>query len=121
MTPRTEVEVSGNRGSVTATAIIDTGFEGDVCLPIDLAVTLGLELWGVTDFELADGTVKRELLFDGTARLLAQSRSVLIALTNSEDALIGTNLMNDCQLFIDFGAGQVKLSRKPPQRKGRAK
>ena len=44
MTPMTKVEVGGTRRSVELDAIIDTGFDGDICVSLDVAVTLGLEL-----------------------------------------------------------------------------
>jgi hypothetical protein len=62
--------------------------------------------------ELADGTQKPELVFTGTVRFLGRSRRVRIFLTNSEDALVGTDLLADGRLNIDFPTGKVKLSRK---------
>lgn len=50
-----KVKAGGTRRSVELDAILETGFEGDICVPIDVAVTLGLELVGVDTFELADG------------------------------------------------------------------
>jgi len=98
------------------TAIIDTGFDGYVCLQISIAVHLGLDLVSQGSVELADGTVKTELLFAGSVRFLGATRPVQVYLTDSEDALIGTSLFADCRLLIDFRAGTVRLSRKPPRR-----
>jgi len=44
-------------------AVVDTGFDGAVCLPVSIAVNLGLELVGREFVEYADGRVVRELLF----------------------------------------------------------
>jgi predicted aspartyl protease len=41
---------------VTLAAIVDTGFDGDFCLPTAHEVQLGLELIGERLVELADGT-----------------------------------------------------------------
>ena len=112
MTPTVVLEVIGSRGQTPLTAIIDTGFDDELCLPIPLAVTLGLSLIGTEDVELADGTQKRELVFAGSVRFLDQIRPVRIFLTESEDALVGTRLLNDCRLNIDFPTGKVKISRK---------
>jgi clan AA aspartic protease len=116
MTPTVALEVRGSRGSMRITAIIDTGFDGYVCLPTSFAVQLGLELVSQGSVELADGTVKTELLFAGSVGFLGGTRPVQIYLTDSEDALIGTSLLADCRLLIDFRAGSVRLSRKPPRR-----
>jgi predicted aspartyl protease len=62
-----DIEVIGMRRTVTVTALLDTGFDGDVCLPITLAVSLGLELVAQGWVEYADGRRERELAFAGTA------------------------------------------------------
>src|SRR6266852_3392701 len=76
MTPMTEIEVSGTRRTVTLDAIIDTGFDGEICVPIDDGVTLGLELKGKTFVELADGSQKVELLFAGSVTFLNKHQNV---------------------------------------------
>lgn len=116
MTPTADLEIIGSRGSMPITAIIDTGFDGYVCLPTSIAVQLGLDLVSQGSVELADGTVKSELLFAGSVRFLGATRAVQVYLTDSEDALIGTSLLADCRLLIDFRAGTVRLSQKPPRR-----
>jgi clan AA aspartic protease len=112
MTPTVDLRLIGSRGPVAITAMIDTGFDGHLCLPIRLAVTLGLVLSGRQLVELADGTQKQELVFSGTIRFLGRKRKVRIYLTNSEDALVGNRLLADCRLSIDFPTGKVKLARK---------
>jgi hypothetical protein len=62
--------------------------------------------------ELADGTRKRELVFAGSVRLLGKTRKARIYLTESDDALVGTTLLSDCRLSIDFPTGKVMLTRK---------
>jgi len=44
--PRVTVSVFGNRGETTIDALIDTGFDGALCVPIPVAIPLGLELYG---------------------------------------------------------------------------
>lgn len=119
MTPTVNLEARGLRGRVPVTALIDTGFSGYLCLPTHLAVGLGLELTGETNVELADGTVKRLFLFSGAVKFLGKTRKVHISLTDSRDALIGTALLADCRLSIDFPTGNVRLERKPSRRSNR--
>lgn len=114
MTPMVDLKVVGSRGPVSVTAILDTGFDDHLCLPTRLAVTLGLVLIGKETVELADGTQKQELVFSGSVQFLGRTRKVRIFLTDSEDALVGTELLADCRLTIDFPTGKVKLTRKPP-------
>lgn len=88
-------------------AVIDTGFDGDLCLPIQIAIRLGLKIRNIMTVELADGTRKRELVFSGLVRFGAETREINIVLTESEDALIGTNMFS--KLEIDFIAAKVVI------------
>lgn len=119
MTPTADLEVRGSRGAVRIKTLIDTGFDGDVCIPKTAAVHLGIELVALTVVELADGTQKIELVFGGSVRFLGRTQAVRILLTDSEDALLGTELMADCRLMIDFPTGKVRLARKPGRRRAR--
>ena len=116
MTPKTEIIVGGSRRSELVKAIIDTGFDGYVCLPVDIAENLGIQLTGRTVAVLADGSEKADLLFSGWVEFLGRRRNVEICLTTDE-ALVGTGLLADCDLAIDFVAGTVSLSRKPTKRR----
>ncbi|MFQ6032441.1 MAG: hypothetical protein ACE5K2_05915 [Candidatus Zixiibacteriota bacterium] len=58
--PLTKITVVDNRGEILITAILDTGFEGYLCLPIATAVFLGLELKGTTKTMLADETIRSD-------------------------------------------------------------
>lgn len=116
MTPRTDITVGGSRGSASIPAVIDTGFDGYMCLPVQIAERLGLELTGRTVAVLADGSEKLDLLFSGWVEFLGRRRTVEICLTTDE-ALIGTGLLADCDLAIDFVSGSVQLSRKPSKRR----
>ena len=68
-TPILTLKIIGKgRTEATVQGILDTGFDGFLCLPIPLAISLGLELIDVTRTELADGTiVEDELVFLGRA------------------------------------------------------
>ena len=117
MTPKASVRVIGQRGSVELEAIIDTGFDGDLCLPIDAALQLGLELHGRIAVELADGSRKLEFVFLGQVEFQGQGREAPIVLPESEDALIGTALLARYRLTVDFGTGEIVLTKS---RKGRS-
>jgi clan AA aspartic protease len=113
MTPTATVEVIGSRKTIELTAIVDTGFDGDLCVPIRDAVQLGLELIGESPVEFADGTRKNELLFAGSARFFGETHEVEIMVTTSQDALIGTRLLNHYSLAIEFPGGQINLRSRP--------
>jgi clan AA aspartic protease len=116
MTPRTDITVGGSRGSAKITAVIDTGFDGSICLPVEVAENLGLELVGRMTAILADGSEKDELAFLGWVEFLGKRQTVVMCLTTDE-ALIGTGLLSDCALAIDFASSTVTVSRKPSKRR----
>ena len=60
---RTEITVIGGRQTIVVDAVVDSGFNGDLCLPSQAATQLGLELYGMQRIELADGTKRRDLFF----------------------------------------------------------
>jgi len=105
--PRLKVPVVGSRASIAVDALVDTGFDGDLCLPTLLAIQLGLELRDVIWVELADGTLKNELVFAGVAVWEGEDREVMITLTESEEALLGTGLLADSVLEMNFARRQI--------------
>ena len=108
MTPTAQIEVIGGRQAIELTAIVDTGFDGDLCIPTCVAVQLGRELTSELEVELADGTRRNQLVFAGSVRFLGEAHEVRIMLTDSEDALIGTDLLELHRVSLDFPGAQVK-------------
>jgi len=102
--PRVNVAVTGARRSVTLPALVDTGFDGDLSLPIRIAVDLGLELIASFSIELADGTVREDQpVFSGTGSLgNGTPREIEIVLTGCEEALVGLNWFREGWLCINF-------------------
>jgi clan AA aspartic protease len=111
-TPVVTLHVFGSRGDITVEGILDTGFDGFLCLPIPLAVTLGLELIDVMRIELADGTVvENELVFTGRAEWDETVMNIDILLTRSADVLIGTGFLQRHIVELDYNANTVKIEK----------
>jgi predicted aspartyl protease len=93
-------------------AVIDTGFNGDLELPADLRTTLNARHVGRVTSALAGGqrieedVYVVEFPFDGHV-LHAEATFVPDA-----HILIGTHLLRQYQLHIDFVAQSVQLTRK---------
>ena len=100
--PVIRLVVEGERNRARIPAIVDTGFNGDLCIPTPLAIDLGVQLVDTARVELANGSVSEELVFAGTLWLGEQSRWVEIYLTESSEALVGARLLKDEVLRIDF-------------------
>ena len=115
--PRVEITLLGTRGEVTTDAVIDTGFDGDLSIPIQLAIEIGLELWGITIVELADGSRKQELVFTGEMKLEKDKQKIDIFLTDSKDALLGTNLLSNAKLEVNFVDKTVEIIFMSKQQK----
>ena len=108
--PFLPVELTGLHGVIAVQALVDTGFDGDLCIPLALAMTVGLELKDADYVELADGSIHRELIFHGTVRVGDLSpKEGQIVLTNSEQPLIGAGMFERLKLEIDYGALTVTL------------
>ena len=102
------IEIAGKK----LTAIIDTGFNGDAELPNNLLSHLTASFAGEVTSILAGGYTAKESMyhvdfpFDGTVHKIEAA----FALT--ETILIGTRLLKDYKLEIDFVKKTVLLERQ---------
>lgn len=111
-TPLLPLRIIGKSDEFTIDGILDTGFDGFLCLPIPIAVRLGLQLIDVASSELADGSVvENDLVFAGRAEWDGSVKDVDVLLTHAEDALIGTSFLEDCRVHLDYVAGTVEIER----------
>lgn len=108
--PILEITVIGEDSQVKVPALIDTGFDGYLSLPIPVAMSLGLKLIDSALIVLADGSTKTELLFRATVSIGGEKRQARTFLTSGETALIGTQLLKDFTLSIDFPQRKLSLS-----------
>jgi predicted aspartyl protease len=106
------VTIVGLRQEISVEAILDTGFDGWVCLPMRLAVQLGLELCGFQTVELADGMQKEELVFSGEVIFGDKRGEVDIALTSGGDTLVGLGLLASSVVTIDLVGRNLEIVQK---------
>ena len=105
--PAIEVEVGGRRWR----AIIDTGFNGELELPERLRLHVNARYVGnVTSILAANQEVKEDVYevdfpFDGR---LFQVQATFVA---GDEILIGTGMLQDYRLQIDFPARSVSLEK----------
>jgi clan AA aspartic protease len=113
MPPKFQITVQGHLRSVQIEAIVDTGFAGALCLPMDIANWIGAQIANWGDIRLADGTERRIPAVYCQVELLNRT-SIVVALVTKEygEPIIGTELLEGCQLAIDFDTGSVQLKRK---------
>ncbi len=104
---RVRVGVMGRKMEIAVDAVIDTGFDEYLCLPVQIAIQVGLELCDTMEVELADGTIKKEMVFSGLTKFGEKAKKARITLTESRDALIGTKIFS--YLEIDFEGKRVRI------------
>ncbi len=107
--PRVEIEVKGSRAVVSVAALLDTSFDGELSLPIGVAMQPGFEIRDIITVKIADGALSDELVFAGYLIDEGQEREVSVLLTHSQDALLGTGLLRDRRVILDFGTGEAEI------------
>jgi len=112
--PIIETRVIGSRAEIVIEGVLDTGFDGYLCLPITTAaVSLGLELIKLENSELADGTIlEDESVFSGRMEWNENIIDVDIVLTKSADTLLGTALLRGMEVKLDYSTNEVVVEKK---------
>lgn len=108
--PKLVVTLIGERNQLTTEAIIDTGFNGELSIPVNLAIELGLKLIALEEVELADGSQRNEMVFSAKILWEGTKRAVNTFVTYAGDPLIGTMLLDDLNMNINFSQKIVKIT-----------
>jgi len=109
------VKVRGMFGVFETNAIVDTGFNGDLVVPVSLAAMLGLILVRVERFELADGTVRDHFVFHGWAQIAElPEMPTEVIVTLSGEPLIGMELLESWDATVSFNLPQRKVIVSTP-------
>ncbi len=116
--PKIELTGLGLDDKITVPALIDTGFNGALMLSLPAALQIGLRLSNILPVELADGSIKKEFVFEAKVMLDRETLPVDILLTSSEESLLGTALLRDRSLTMDFSRQLIKLD-SPDNKKER--
>ncbi|MCW3130932.1 MAG: hypothetical protein N2V75_12675 [Methanophagales archaeon] len=90
-------------------AIIDTGFNGYLCLAENLMDKIDLSYIGTDFFELGNGEILEDDVFLGKIIFDERECDVLVILSTSSDVLIGTSMLKAKTLFIDFIDRRVEI------------
>lgn len=107
--PTAKLIVSGSKQKRIITAILDTGFDGYLSLPITIAIELGLELVNSMNVQYADGRISNELVFSANVEINGKTLPVQATLTNSIEALAGTALFAKNKILFDFPKKKISV------------
>jgi clan AA aspartic protease len=91
--------------------VIDTGFDGALILPASFIQQLNLPIVARLAFELVGGARMTADVALGDIEWLGQRRTVEVILSNGDDALIGTEMLDGATLVIDYVNRSVSISK----------
>ncbi|MDO8452000.1 MAG: hypothetical protein Q7S76_03980 [bacterium] len=101
--------VGGLHSKQIIEALIDTGFNGELLLPLQIAIPLGLQLAGAASYRLADGSISQQMLFTANIGWGTTNRPTTVSVVNSGTALIGGGLLHGYVLLVDFKKRQLTI------------
>ena len=107
--PKMEIILIGESKRLTTEAVIDTGFNGELSIPVNMAIELGLKLIALEKVELADGCQRNEMVFSGKILWEKLERDVNIFVTYAGEPLIGTMLLGGQDINISFYKKTVSI------------
>lgn len=109
--PVIKVKLVLSKGKRSVNAVIDTGFNGYISVPQKLIGDSDWDFLGTEEYELASGELMRERVFLGKIEMGAESLTVFVLSSNSSDTLIGTKLLKNRVLTINFADKTLKIEK----------
>ncbi|MEW6610979.1 MAG: clan AA aspartic protease [Patescibacteria group bacterium] len=100
--PKVDFELFHDGGTIELSALIDTGFDGELTLPFSLVEKFKLPLIETSWVELADGKISQVRVYRAAIQWFNVKRSVSAFTTGSSEILIGTELLRANSLIINF-------------------
>ncbi len=82
-------------------AIIDTGFNGALCLPLRIINQLGLKKIGLFHYILANGDLAKTNVYYLDFEWLGKNKRIDIISSQDEIALVGMELLQEAKTFLD--------------------
>ena len=92
-------------------AIIDTGFNSDLELPVELKTRLESKLVGTATFSLAADVIVEEDVYQVDFPFDGRTVRADATFVNGDEILIGAHLLRHYRLTINFVARTVRLQR----------
>lgn len=105
---RVNVSLIGTCATIPHSAIFDSGFNGDIVMPIEIAVSMGLESGGVTTVELADGFTQDFPIFLCKIDIGGIKQDAAVIIMGSE-VLIGMGLMEPFDVCMRAATSEVRI------------
>jgi len=95
---------------VSFLAVIDTGFNGYLSAPKRLLAGGGWQAIGREEYEIATGDLVEQEVYFGEVVFDGRRRRVFTVGTESHDILVGTKLLRDKALLVNFRSKRVTVT-----------
>lgn len=107
--PRVAIALILHQRPVRFSAVLDTGFNGYLSVPRQLLPQSTWRLVGAETYEIATGALVEQEVYLGEVVFAGDRRMVYAVATDAQDILIGTKLLREKVLTIDFRIRQVVI------------
>ena len=97
-----KVMVAGYHASKEIRFRVDTAFDGELSIPVSLAVPLGLALVGESEYGIGGGGTNRPLKFTASIQWGTKNRLTTVDVDQTPTPLMGLGLLNRYILLADF-------------------
>jgi clan AA aspartic protease len=97
-------------GSLFADLLVDTGFDGGLILPSHVATKLDLTYEGLEDYDSVSGERIVAKAYSIEIDWLGKRvRIAVIVSPKINEAILGSHILSDCRLTIDYGYRTVTI------------
>ena len=90
-------------------AVVDTGFNGYLSVPKSLLTRGGWQAIGTEKFEIATGAIVEQAIYLGEAVFDGRRGPVYTVATEAHDILVGTKLLRNKLLTVNFRTKRVLI------------
>jgi clan AA aspartic protease len=99
-------------GSSRVELLVDTGFNGSLIIPSQIANRLDLRFEGAEEFQSVTGEVFLADAYSVEVDWLGNRIRVAVAASKHvKEAILGGHMLRDCRLSIDYGRRTVTIIR----------
>ena len=94
--------------------LVDTGFDSEVALSYGHADRFDLEILQYAKVTYASGKSEQEIIARGKIVWFGEERDVRVILSDDEEPAIGTRLLKDCVMTMDFRNDTLTIDKPMP-------
>ena len=108
--PIIQLQLGLSQREIKRDAVIDTGFNGYISVPKPIVQESGWDFLGSEEYELASGELIVADAFLGKIVFDGKNTVVYALASDTADILIGTKLLRNKVLTIDFGRKTISVA-----------